>query len=168
MRKVANRTALDYIIIEAIENVAAERAHFTKRDILHAVMTDSRIMGIVKGLYERFDRKWHLDVVFTKYVKGRVGHFLQTTKDGNGLRVYESYSAGDQERRWQPLRAMTRTVLSVVVAEHRTLRGQIDAKIRRYELILGELQKYTDRTHVDTVYSDAVKKIRIEEAKKSA
>jgi hypothetical protein len=167
--KAVRRTALDYIILEKIEATADERGHFNVSDILHAVLSDPRLAGVIKGLFEKFDRKWHLDTLFAQFVKNRVRLHLRKAMDSNGLRRFESYSAGEKEHRWQPLRYMTRDVLKVVIAERRTLHGQIGAQIRRYEIILHELEKYGERTRVDTVYDDVLPLLRkLEKEKVSA
>jgi Zn-dependent M32 family carboxypeptidase len=166
-KKQPNRTALEHIIAEKIENIAERRGHFNKTDILHEVLSDSRLAGVVKGLYEKFDRKWHLDVVFTRYVRSRLAAILQSTRDKNGLRMYESYSAGESQRRWQPLRYMTKSTLRVVVAERRTLHGQIGVQIKRYEIILEALEKYGDSTRADTVFNEVLPKLRALEKEKA-
>lgn len=166
MTKAVQRTALDYVISEAISELSDSVGQkFLVDDVLHLVLQDKRIAPIVKRLREEFDRKYKLDILFARYTKTQIRKHLQQSKDANGIRVYECYSDGHGNFRWQRLRFMTRQDLRAIIAERRVLVGHLTAQIKRYEIMLSELDKYGEKTTVDTVYEDASKRIKVEERK---
>ena len=69
-----------------------------------------------------------------------------------GIRVYECYGAGESERRWQPLRALTANTLRAVMRETRTQERQLKIKSAGYEHFLRELEKLGEGATVGDVY----------------
>lgn len=168
MPRAIQRTALDYVIIEHIQGISDKRGFFSVDDVLHAVISDSRIASVVRRLRDEFDKRYKLDVLFARYVKGEIRKHMHQARDVNGIRVYECYSDGHGDYRWQRLKYMTRQDLRAIIAERRVLVGRITAQIKRYEIMLSELDKYNERTIVDTVYEDATKRIKEAERKEKS
>lgn len=169
MSRAIQRTALDYVIIESINDLADSVGQkFRVDDVLHLVLQNKAVAAITKRLRDEFDKRYKLDVLFARYIKGQVRHHLQHAKDANGIRVYECYSDGHGDYRWQRLKYMTRQDLRAIIAERRVLVGRITAQIKRYEIMLSELDKYNERTIVDTVYEDATKRIKEAERKEKS
>jgi hypothetical protein len=76
-----------------------------------------------------------------------------------GVRVYECYGAGESERRWQPLRGMTRDTLLAVMRETRVQERQLNLKGRGYQEFIDALEKLGPDATVADVYDEVVPKV---------
>ena len=152
------KTYLDQQVAPAIEKVVKKSggSYFTKKDVVDQIRRVKRVASLLSDLRRRH-AGMDADEIVLRYIESAVGSALQK-RDSNGLRVYECYSAGEPQRRWMPLRAMTADQLRVAMQEARTGARQLHLKAEGYQLILEELEKYPGST-VDDVYDDVVPKV---------
>jgi Arc/MetJ-type ribon-helix-helix transcriptional regulator len=91
-------------------------------------------------------------------IEGMVGAVMQE-RDAYGIRRYEQYAAGERERRWQPLQAMTIDVLRSVARETRTQARVLEIKGEGYNLFIQALEKLGPTATVKDVYEEVAPKI---------
>lgn len=154
------RTKIDNLIEPALLKVAKRASpYFGKSAIINEVTNNKALAAILADLRDRYGA-WKIDQLILRYIDSHVGHALQQ-RDANGIRVYECYGAGESERRWQPLRALTADKLRLVMRQTRREAAQLERKGEGYHIILEELERLRrpDAT-VDDVYERALPKIK--------
>lgn len=154
------RTKIDNLVEPAVKRVAErEKSYFRKSEVVDEVTKNKNLANIFADLRGRY-RAWKLDTIIMRYVEKRVADALQQ-RDSNGIRIYECYAAGERERRWLTVRAMTADTLRAVMQETRTQARQLTIKGEGYQILLEELEGLGDpNATVDDVYDVAVPKIR--------
>jgi len=148
------RTPLDRLIDPAVERVGKSRSYFKKSEVIAEVRKNRALNRMLTEMRNKY-RAWKFDQIIVRYMEGAIGSVLQR-RDANGIRIYECYSVGSRERRWQPLRAMTLTTLRAVMAEARTQARQLELKGEGYEYFEKELEKLGPNARVEQVYDQAV------------
>lgn len=94
-----------------------------------------------------------------RQINGLIGEALQA-RDDNRIRLFECYSVpGRTERRWLPLRAMTKGMLLNVMRETRVQERQLHIKSEGYEFFMSELDNLEVDATVAAVYEAAAPKI---------
>lgn len=157
------RTPLDRQIQPAVERVAARGGgYFKKSEVINTIMKQRRLAALLADLRTRHGA-WQIDQLVLRYIYGKVGTELQR-RDSNGIRIYECYAAGERERRWMPLRAMTSNTLRAVMQETRTQARQLQLKGEGYEYFLRELEKLDEAATVDDIYDQVIDRIRAHRA----
>jgi hypothetical protein len=150
-------TEIDRLIDPAIKKVS-KSSYFRKSEVVNQVLSHGELAKALRSV-DKSHAGWNLSEIVHRYVYASVGHALQQ-KDSNGIRVYECYAAGESERRWMRLRAMTARELRLVIQETRTRERQMVVKRKAYEVFLDELEKLEAGTKIGAVYDDVVAKIR--------
>lgn len=153
------KTYLDSQIEPAIEKVVKEvgASYFTKKDVMDQIKKVRRVSSLLNDLQKRHSGVG-ADEIVVRYIENAVGQALQK-KDANGLRVYECYSAGERQRRWMPLRAMTADQLRVAMQAADRGARELQVKAEGYQLILAELEKRPPGAIVDNVYDEVLPRI---------
>jgi hypothetical protein len=153
------RTPVDRLVQPAVERVAARGGgYFKKSEVVQAITKERRVSSLLTDLRTRHGA-WKIDQLILRYIDGRVGHILQM-RDANGIRVYECYAAGEKERRWMPLRAMTANTLRAVMQETRTQARYLTIKGEGYQYFLTELEKLGEEATVEDVYDKVIGRIQ--------
>jgi hypothetical protein len=109
--------------------------------VVRQVLKHQKLAAALKDARNRWGR---FDEIGIRYIKSAVGSKLPTTKDTNGVRIYECYAAGESERRWLRFQALTFADLRAVMQENRKLERQIHIKGTNYQAFYDELKKLTD------------------------
>ena len=157
------RTPLDRLVQPAVERVAARGGgYFTKSEVIVSITKQRRVAALLADLRIRHGA-WKVDALILRYILGKVGTELQR-RDSNGVRIYECYAAGQRERRWMPLRAMTAKALRAVMQETRTQARQLELKGEGYEYFLRELEKLDEAATVGDIYDQVIDRIRAHRA----
>ena len=153
------KTYLDSQIEPAIEKIVKESgaSYFTKKDVVDQIKKIRKVAHLLNDLQKRHSGVG-ADEIVVRYIETAVGQALQK-KDENGLRVYECYSAGERQRRWMPLRAMTADQLRVAMQAADRGARELQVKAEGYQLILDELEKGPPGATVDDVYDEVVPRI---------
>jgi len=153
------QTAIDKIIEPALEAVVRKKQGrvFYKSEVQAEILKNSRLGDVLRAIREDYD-EWGIDEVVRRYIATKLTQVLQK-RDANGVRVYECYGAGESERRWQPLRALTRDTLRAVMMETRTQERQLNIKSRGYQYFLDELEKLGPDATVADVYDTVVPRL---------
>jgi len=131
------RLPVDKLIDPAIYAVAYSQGYFHPSDVVREVLKHQKLAAALKDARNRWGR---FDEIVIRYIKSAVGSKLHTTKDTNGVRIYECYSAGESERRWLRFQALTLADLRAVMQENRKLERQIHIKGTNYQAFYDELQ----------------------------
>lgn len=153
------RTPIDKLIEPAIQKVAqTTKGHFVKAEVLNELRAQ-RGLGSALAKIRATYANWKFDQVILRYIDMRVGQVLQM-RDSNGVRVYECYSTGHRERRWNLLRAMTLKDLRGVMNDTRTQARKLELKGAGYEYFAELLDALPPTATVDEVYDEALPKIR--------
>jgi hypothetical protein len=153
------QTAIDKIIEPSLEAVIRRKKGpvFYKSEVQAQILKHSKLGEVLTTIRDDYG-EWGIDEVVRRYINVKLGQVLQK-RDANGVRVYECYGAGESERRWQPLRALTRETLRAVMMETRTQERQLNIKGRGYQYFLDELEKLGEDATVDDVYDKVVPKL---------
>ena len=153
------KTYLDSQIEPAIEKVVRKSgaSYFTKKDVVDQIKKVRKVSSLLDDLQRRHAGVG-ADEIVLRYIETAVGQALQK-KDANGLRVYECYSAGERQRRWMRLRAMTAEQLRVAMQAADRGAREFQLKAEGYQLILNELEKGPPGATVDDVYDEVVPRI---------
>ena len=152
------KTYLDNQIEPALEKVVKRSAsYFTKKDVVDQIKRVRKVASLLDDLQRRHAGVG-ADEIVLRYIDTAVGQALQK-KDANGLRVYECYSAGERQRRWMLLRAMTADQLRVAMQAADRGARELRVKAEGYQLILAELEKRPPGATVDNVYDEVLPKI---------
>lgn len=152
------KTYLDNQIEPALEKVVKRSAsYFTKKDVVDQIKRVRKVSSLLDDLQRRHAGVG-ADEIVLRYIDTAVGQALQK-KDANGLRVYECYSAGERQRRWMPLRAMTADQLRVAMQAANRGARELQVKAEGYQLILDELEKGPPGATVDNVYDEVLPRI---------
>ena len=153
------KTYLDSQIEPAIEKVVRKSgaSYFTKKDVVDQIKKVRKVSSLLDDLQRRHAGVG-ADEIVLRYIETAVGQALQK-KDANGLRVYECYSAGERQRRWMRLRAMTAEQLRVAMQAADRGARELQLKAEGYQLILNELEKGPPGATVDDVYDEVVPRI---------
>ena len=152
------KTYLDNQIEPALEKVVKRSAsYFTKKDVVDQIKRVRKVSSLLDDLQRRHAGVG-ADEIVLRYIDTAVGQALQK-KDANGLRVYECYSAGERQRRWMLLRAMTADQLRVAMQAADRGARELRVKAEGYQLILAELEKRPPGATVDNVYDEVLPKI---------
>lgn len=153
------KTYIDQQVVPAIEAVVSESkgSYFTKSDVVERIRKVRRVERLLDDLQKRHAGVG-ADTVVIRYIESAVGRALQK-KDSNGLRVYECYSAGERQRRWMPLRAMTAPQLRIAMQEAARGARELRLKAEGYQLLLDELESGPASATVDDVYDTVVPRI---------
>ena len=153
------KTYLDSQIEPAIEKVVRKSgaSYFTKKDVVDQIKKVRKVSSLLDDLQRRHAGVG-ADEIVLRYIETAVGQALQK-KDANGLRVYECYSAGERQRRWMRLRAMTADQLRVAMQAADRGARELQLKAEGYQLILNELEKGPPGATVDDVYDEVVPRI---------
>lgn len=157
---MAERTAIDRIIEPSLRAVAQRKkgTFFYKSEVVAEVLGHRDLRKNLLDIQNRYGTKWRFDEIIRRYINQRIGVVLQQ-RDSNKVRVYECYGAGESERRWHPLRALTADTLRAVMRETRTQERQLNIKGAGYQYFLEELEKLGPGATVNDVYDQAVLKI---------
>lgn len=150
---------IDEAVGPAIKAVARRGPYFTKREVVIEVLRRRGLRELVVELRRAYVGQ-ELDLVVLRYVEIVVTRGLQI-RDEHRVRVYECYSVGNGERRWQPLRSMNGEDLKRVVVDLRALREQVDAKLHVYEALLAELERKPKVASVDEIYIDTLRRLKL-------
>ena len=153
------KTYIDSQIEPAIEKIVKESgaSYFTKKDVVDQIKKVRKVASLLNDLQKRHSGVG-ADEIVVRYIETAVGQALQK-KDANGLRVYECYSAGERQRRWMRLRAMTADQLRVAMQAANRGARELQVKAEGYQLILDELEKGPPGATVDDVYDEVVPRI---------
>jgi len=152
------RTPLDRLIQPAVEHVAKQGGgYFKKSEVVAHLLRKNKFSALLADLRNRHGA-WQIDELILRYVVARIGSELQR-RDSLGIRVYECYAAGERERRWMPLQAMTANTLRAVMQETRTQARQLVIKGEGYQLFLTELEKLGEDAIVGDVYEKIAPRI---------
>jgi len=158
------RTPIDKLIEPAVQKVAkTTKGYFLKSEVVNEIRAQ-RGLGSALAKIRATYTEWKFDQVILRYVDRRVGEVL-AMKDTNGIRVYECYGAGNRERRWLPLRAMTADMLRAVMQETRVQARQLEIKGAGYEFFIDALAKLPSTATVGEVYEKVAPLIREYRAK---
>lgn len=153
------RTPIDKLIEPAVQKVAARtKGYFLKSEVVSEVRGYRSLGAALAQIKARY-ATWKFDQVILRYIDTRVAQVLQV-RDANGIRIYENYAAGNRERRWLPLRAMTADTLRAVMQETRVQARQLELKGEGYQFFLDELRKLPPTARLDEVYDKVVPKIQ--------
>jgi hypothetical protein len=146
-------SAIDRIIEPALEKVIKNHpgGYFYKSEIAAEVLKHRTLAQVIANLAAVFEARWQLDEVLKAHVNARISEALRV-RDSNKLRIYECYGAGESERRWLPLRALTAANLRVILRETKTQERQLNIKSAGYEHFLRELEKLGPAATVNDVY----------------
>ena len=157
------RTPLDRLVEPAVRRVAARGGgYFKKKKVVNALTREKRVTALLADLRTRHGA-WKIDQLILRYIDGKVGGELQR-RDSNGIRIYECYAAGERERRWMPLLAMTANTLRALMQETRTQARQLQLKGEGYEYFMKELEKLDETATVGDVYDQVIDRIRAHRA----
>ena len=153
------KTYIDSQIEPAIAKVVKESgaSYFTKKDVVDRIKKVRKVTHLLNDLQKRHSGVG-ADEIVIRYIETAVGQALQK-KDENGLRVYECYSAGERQRRWMPLRAMTADQLRAAMQAADRGARELQVKAEGYQLILAELEKRPPGATVDNVYDEVLPRI---------
>lgn len=156
---VRKKTYIDSQIEPALEKVVKKSgaSYFTKKDVVDQIKKVRKVSSLLDDLQRRHAGVG-ADEIVLRYIDTAVGQALQK-KDPNGLRVYECYSAGERQRRWMRLRAMTAEQLRVAMQAADRGARELQVKAEGYQLILAELEKGPPGVTVDDVYDEVIPKI---------
>ncbi|MFZ0058728.1 MAG: hypothetical protein WAL35_01615 [Acidimicrobiales bacterium] len=155
---VQANTPIDRLIQPAIKKAAKSTSYFRKSEAVRTVLTNPKVVELLTDLRNRHGG-WQIDQLVIRCIDAKVAQELQR-RDANGIRVYECYAAGERERRWLPLRAMTRDQLRAVMQATRTQARSLTLKGEGYQIFLDELEKLSPTAVVNDVYDRVVPKIQ--------
>jgi hypothetical protein len=148
---------LDKLIRGGLKQVEAQRAHWHKSDITKLVYQNE---GLKKRLHQLdgMGNGYNFGGLVRTQIEGMVGAVMQE-RDAYGIRRYECYAAGERERRWQPLRGMTKDILLAVTRETRTQERVLQIKGAGYEMFIQALEQLGPEATVEDVYNEVAPKI---------
>lgn len=134
------RTPIDRLVERAVEKVAraSSSAYFRKSEVINELRKQRGLGNALAQLKARY-QEWKFDQVILRYIEQRVGQVLQM-RDAHGLRIYENYAAGESERRWMILRAMTLKDFQSVVQETRVQERDLHVKGEGYDFFMKALK----------------------------
>lgn len=156
---------LDKLIRAALKEIEGKRPYWHKGEIAHVVYANPALKKKMAQL-DAMGNGYNFGGLVRSQIEAMIGAVMQE-RDAYGIRRYECYSAGERERRWQPLQAMTRDVLLSVTRETRTQERVLHIKGTGYEMFIDALDKLgrADAT-VKDVYHEVAP--RIMEARNAA
>ena len=150
------RSKIDEMVHAAVHKVATAQGFFHKSDALGEVLKQPTITKL-KGELRKVGGE-EIEGMFMGCINEMIGRELRV-KDENGIRVFESYSAGERERRYQPLRWMHLQEIRTVRMETRTQERHLKLKGLGYEFFEAELEQLGEQATVDDVYNRVLPKI---------
>lgn len=142
-------TPIDRLIEPSIDTLASNPP-FHKSQVVAEVLRHRDLQQVLIDLESRY-HGWHLSEIIRRQIEARVTEQLQK-RDGHGIRIYECYAAGGPERRWVPLRVMTRETLRAVMRETRTQERHLHLKGEGYQFFLDELERLGGTATVGDIY----------------
>jgi hypothetical protein len=148
---------LDRLIREALKEIESKRPYWHKGEIANAVYSNAALKKKLAAL-DAMGNGYNFGGLVRSQIENMVGAVMQE-RDSYGIRRYECYAAGERERRWQPLQAMTRDVLLAVTRETRTQERVLHIKGAGYNMFLEALDKLGADATVADVYHDVAPKI---------
>jgi hypothetical protein len=157
MAKKKMSPQLDRLIRESLKKVEGERSYWHKGDITKCVYANEALKKKLTAL-DGMGNGYNFGGLVRSQVEAMIGSVMQE-RDAYGIRRYECYGAGERERRWQPLQAMTRDILLAVTRETRTQARVLTIKGSGYEMFIEELKKLGDDATVADVYETVAPKI---------
>lgn len=147
-------TKIDNLMASKLNEIAkvakSLSRYFHKSWIVEAVINDKKFARVLNDLRSQH-KPWGIDQIIRGYIEYSVGQMLQQ-RDAHKVRVYECYGAGEPERRWLPLRAMTVDNLRLVIQQTRALTRRLTLKGEGYQQLLEELEKLGPNATVDEAY----------------
>jgi len=157
MAKKQMSPQLDKLIRAALKEVEAKRPFWHKSDVTRVVYQNDALRNKLKTL-DGMGNGYNFGGLVRSQILNMVGAVMQE-RDAYGIRRYECYGAGENERRWQPLQAMTKAQLLAVTRETRTQARTLQIKGAGYELFIEALEKLPDTATVKDVYATVAPKI---------
>ena len=154
-------TVIDQIVAAAITQVVedtAARGYFRRNEIVDLVLDQARVQRVLR-MAHREAPGWELDEFIVRGIKRTISTQLQT-KDANGIRVYESYLAENEQRRYQRFRGMTAARIRLLAQTRREQERRAGVIAQRYEMFLEELERLPAGAVVDDVYERVVERMR--------
>lgn len=150
---------LDKLIRQALGDIERQRPYWHKSDISRRVYANDALKKKLKQL-DGMGNGYNFGGLVRSQIENMVGAVMQE-KDAYGIRRYECYAAGEKERRWQPLQAMTLATLRVVAREAHTQARSFHVKGSGYELLIDALEQLGqgEDAQVSAVYHDVAPKI---------
>lgn len=142
-------TPIDRLIEPSIKKLD-ENPPYYKSQVVAEVLRHRDLQGMLADLNQRY-RGWNLGEIVRRQIEARVTEQLQK-RDANAIRTHECYAAGGPERRWMPLRSMTRETLRAVMRETRTQERHLHLKGEGYQFFLDELERLGGTATVGDVY----------------
>lgn len=148
---------LDKLIREALKEIESKRGYWHKGDITRLVYANDALKKKLSAL-DGMGNGYNFGGLVRSQIEAMVGGVMQE-RDSYGIRRYECYAAGERERRWQPLQAMTKDVLLAVARETRTQERVLHIKGAGYNLFIEALEKLGPSATVKDVYHEVAPKI---------
>lgn len=155
------RLFIQELIDQAVEKVVQKRGTggFFKSDVVGELRKNKPLHDALKNVHDLYNGQWQLGDLLVRQINTMIGDAL-SVRDENKIRKYESYSIpGKRERRFVPLRAMTKGMLLNVMRETRTQKRQLELKGENYELFLDALDKLGPEATIGEVYDEVAPKI---------
>jgi hypothetical protein len=148
------------LIEQAVEEVVQKQpGGFEKGDVMRELRKNAKLDAALRDINVKYNGDWQLGDMLLRQLNLMIGTALGA-RDDNGIRIYECYAVpGQRQRRWLPLRAMTRSMLRNVMRETRVQERQLHVKGEAYVFFMQELKKLGKRATVDQVYEIAAPKI---------
>ena len=148
------RTKVDKLVDPALKKVARKSGFFRKSEVVAEVLGNAKLASMLRDARNNYG-DWGVDEIIRRHIENRTGELLQK-RDAHGIRVYECYAAGEQERRWMPFRAMNADTLRAVARQARTQARQLTLKGEGYEHFIRELEKHGKDAKVEDVYDEVL------------
>jgi len=148
---------LDRLIRSALRDVESSQGYWHKSDIARRVYTNDALKKKLSQL-DGMGNGYNFGGLVRHQIDAMIGGVMQD-RDAYRIRRYECYSAGERERRWQPLQAMTTDVLRAVTRETRTQERVLKIKGSGYEMFLEALEELGPEATVSDVYDDVAPRI---------
>ncbi len=156
------------LIEQAVEEVVQKQSGgFEKGDVMRELRKNVKLDAALRDINVKYNGDWQLGDMLLRQINLMIGTTLGV-RDDNGIRVYECYAVpGQRQRRWLPLRSMTRSMLRNVMRETRVQERQLHVKGEAYVFFMRELEKLGKRATVEQVYDLAAPQI-VEHRSKAA
>lgn len=149
---------LDRLIRESLREIEAQRPYWHKSDIAKRVYANEALNKKLAAL-DAMGNGYNFGGLVRSQVETMISAVMQE-RDAYGIRRYENYAAGERERRWQPLQAMTLPMLRAVTAEARTQARVLEIKGQGYDKFIDALEKLgREDVTVADVYHEVAPKI---------
>ena len=146
---------LMFVAEAATQRVLARNEYATKAMVLDELLAVPRISRWRERL-RRIGPDLEGDRMLNKYLKGRIAAVLNR-RDGNEIRVYESYKVG-REYRWRPLRSMGMDELRIVQEDSSSFARKLEVKASAISILIEEMERAGAAT-VDEIYEVALPRI---------